>query len=392
MEGPQLITPPLFTPLAIRNVTFRNRIVLSPMCQYYAVSGAVTDWHLAHHARFAFGGLGGAIVEATAVTPNGRTTHGCTGLYCDSQIPDLARIASFYRRHGAVPGIQLTHSGRKASAARPWDGAAPLAPNGEEPGWETIAPSAVPLNADWPTPREMTLSDVGDAVMAFQMAAKRALAAGFEFVELHGAHGYLLHSYLSPVSNFRTDEFGGTLVNRMRFPLMVCRAIREIWPESKPLFYRTSAVDNVEGGLSIVDTIVFAKALSEIGVDVLDCSSGGISGPVALAVQVQPREGFQVPLAEAVRSNTRMKTMAVGLIVEPVMANRIIAAAQADLVALARELIADPNWAYRAAQALHLEDPHAILPPSYAFYLRRRPILTAIEKEKHYASNQLRNP
>ncbi|MCO5066276.1 MAG: NADH:flavin oxidoreductase/NADH oxidase [Rhizobiaceae bacterium] len=368
--------PALFTPLTIAGLTLRNRIVLSPMCQYYAVDGAVTEWHLAHHARYALGGLGAALVEATGVTPEGRTTHGCTGLYSDDQIPGFAEIAALYRRHGTSPGIQLTHSGRKASAARPWDGAAPLERDGPEPGWETIAPSAIPVRDGWPTPRAMTLADIDRTVLDFQTAARRALAAGFDFVELHGAHGYLLHSFLSPISNKRTDEFGGTLANRMRFPIMVSRAIREIWPSDKPLFYRTSAVDNVDGGLSIDDTVIFARALSEAGVDVMDCSAGGIAGPIALAKQTEHYAGFQVPYAEAVRAGSPMKTMAVGLIVEPRMAERIVASGQADLVALARELIADPNWAYRAARELGLDDPHAVLPPSYAFYLRRRPVLT----------------
>ncbi len=343
------------------------------MCQYYAVDGAVTDWHFAHHARFALGGLGAAIVEATGVTAQGRSTYGCTGLYRDAHISGMAQIASLYHRHDTVVGVQLTHSGRKSSAARPWDGAAPLSTEGPEPAWETVAPSAIPVREGWHTPKALTLAEIDETVAAFRTAALRALAAGFDFVELHGAHGYLLHSFLSPISNVRDDEFGGSLANRMRFPIMVSRAIREIWPRHQPLFYRTSAIDNVEGGLSIEDTIEFAKALSQVGVDVLDCSSGGISGSVALASQTQ-HAGFQVPLAEAVRANSTMKTMAVGLIIEPSLAERIIATGQADLVAIARELIADPNWAYRAARELGLEDSHGVLPKSYAFYLRRRPV------------------
>jgi 2,4-dienoyl-CoA reductase-like NADH-dependent reductase (Old Yellow Enzyme family) len=369
-----LARPKLFTPLTIRNVIIRNRIVLSPMCQYHAIDGAVTDWHQAHHARYALSGLGAALVEATGVTPDGRTTYGCTGIYSDAHIPGLKRIAALYKAHDTVPGIQLTHSGRKASAARPWDGAAPLPFDGDEPGWRTVAPSAIALREGWQTPRAMSIAEIGEMVTAFQTAAKRALAAGFDFVELHGAHGYLLHSFLSPISNHRGDEFGGSLANRMRFPLAVCRAIREIWPSDKPLFYRTSAIDSVEGGLTIEDTIVFAKALAEAGVDVLDCSSGGIIGPVALGKEA-PIAGFQVPYAAAVRAETPLKTMAVGLIVEPRMAEDIVASGKADLVALARELIADPTFAYRAAKELGLDDPHGVLPMSYAFWLRRRPVL-----------------
>ena len=352
------------------------------MCQYYAVDGAITDWHIAHHGKFALGGLGAALVEATSVTPEGRTTHGCTGIYDDAHIAGFARIAALYRSHGTSPGIQLTHSGRKASAARPWDGAAPLPRDGDEPGWETVAPSAIPLREGWHTPRALTVPEIDETVLAFSTAGKRSLAAGFDFVELHGAHGYLLHSFLSPISNHRTDDFGGSIENRMRFPLMVCRAIREIWPENLPLFYRTSAVDNVDGGLSIEDTVIFAKALAEVGVDVMDCSSGGISGPVALAKQTQHYAGFQVPFAEAVRRGSPLKSMAVGLIIEPEMAEDIVATGQADLVALARELIADPNWVYRAALKLGHEDPHGVLPLSYAFYLRRRQQPTSARADK----------
>ena len=343
------------------------------MCQYYADDGAVTDWHFAHHGRFALSGLGAAFVEATAVSAEGRTTYGCTGIYRDDHIPGWARIVSTYRAQNTAIGIQLTHSGRKSSAARPWHGAAPLTANGGEPAWQTIAPSAIPLREGWPAPRAMSIAEIDEAVRDFQMAAKRALAADFDLLELHGAHGYLLHSFLSPISNVRTDQFGGSLADRMRFPLGVCRAVREVWP--RPLFYRTSAVDNVEGGLSIEDTIAFAKALSEVGVDVMDCSSGGIAGPVALSNQAQQYAGFQVPFAAAVRANSGMKTMAVGLIFEPEMAETIVAAGQADLVALAREMLVDPNWAYRAARTLGVEDPLSVLPMSYAFFLRRRPNL-----------------
>lgn len=378
-----MTTPILFTPLAIRGLMLRNRVVLSPMCQYYAEGGAVTDWHLAHHGRFALGGLGAALVEATAVSPDGRSTHGCTGLYDDAHIPGLARIVALYHGQDTAVGIQLTHSGRKASAFRPWDGAASLPAQGPEPGWPTVAPSAIAVREGWPTPHALTHAEIGEVVLAFQTAARRALAAGFDFVELHGAHGYLLHSFFSPISNVRSDEFGGSLANRMRFPLMVCRAIREIWPAAKPLFYRTSAIDNVEGGLLIEDTIALAKALSEVGVDVMDCSSGGISGAVALAAnQSRLRAGFQVPYAAAVRSQAKMKTMAVGLIIDPALAERVVADGEADLVALGRELIADPNWAYRAARELGLEDPHAVLPMSYGFFLRRRPAVAASDETR----------
>ncbi len=365
--------PLLFAPLSIRGLTFRNRIVVSPMCQYYAVEGHPQNWHFAHHSRFALGGVGAAMVEATAVTRDGRISHGCTGIWEDDQIPEYRRIVDTYREHEVASGIQLAHAGRKASTARPWDGGGPLPADGE-PAWEAVGPSAIPAREGWPPPRALEREEIPDIVDAFRSAAVRALEAGFDFVEIHGAHGYLLHSFFSPLSNERTDEFGGDRERRMRLPVMVAEAIRTVWPAERPLFYRASVIDGVEGGITVEDTVALARALKGTGVDAIDCSSGGLLGSVSLGNKLPP-PGFQVPLAETVRREADISTVAVGLVTEPHQAEEILQNGQADFVAMAHQFIADPNWAYRAALELGLEDPHGILPFSYAFYLRRRAAL-----------------
>lgn len=364
--------PKLFSPLTLRGLVLRNRAVLSPMCQYQAVEGIMQDWHFAHHARFAAGGLGLAFVEATAVTRDGRITHGCTGIWDDGQIPGLARVVDLYRAHGTATGIQIGHAGRRGSALRPWDGARPIPEDADaEPAWETVGPSPVPERDGYPVPRALSVAEIEEIVAAFGRAAARAHAAGFDVIEIHGAHGYLIHSFFSPISNRRDDEFGGTREKRMRLPLLVAEAVRAAWPEDKPVFYRTSAVDNLPGGVTIEETVELARALKQRGVDVVDCSSGGMSGPATLsAAKIRP--GYQVPYAESVRRGAEMPTMAVGAILEPAQAEAIIAAGQADLVALGRQLMAEPHWLYRAAQELGLENPHAVLPRYYGFYLERR--------------------
>jgi 2,4-dienoyl-CoA reductase-like NADH-dependent reductase (Old Yellow Enzyme family) len=364
--------PMLFSPLVLRGTTLRNRAVLSPMCQYLAVEGRVQDWHFGHHARFASGGFGAAFVEATGVTRDGRITHGCTGLWEDGQIPGLKRIADLYRTFGTVPGIQIGHSGRRGSAARPWEGAAPLGQaSGPEAAWQTVGPSAIPERETYPVPRPLTVPEIEALVDAFRAAALRALAAGFEILEIHGAHGYLIHSFFSPVTNRRTDEFGGTLEKRMRFPLLVADAIRAVWPADRPVFYRASCVDNVPGGLVIDDTIRLAVALKAHGIDLIDCSAGGMTGSASLST-AKIRPGFQVPLAAAVRKGAGLPTMAVGAIIEPRQAEAILADGDADLVAIARQAMAEPHWLYRAARELGLANPHAVLPKYYAFFLERR--------------------
>lgn len=367
-----LSEPRLFSPLPLRGLTLRNRTVLSPMCQYEAVEGRVQDWHFTHHARFAAGGLAAAFVEATGVTRDGRITHGCTGIWEDGQIPGLKRIADTYRAHGTLPGIQLAHSGRRGSAMRPWDGAAPIRDkDGPEPAWQPIGPSPLPEREGYPVPRELTIPEIEGLVDAFSNGARRALAAGFDIIEIHGAHGYLIHSFFSPHSNRRTDEFGGSREKRMRFALLVAEAVREIWPEDKPVFYRASVVDNVDGGLTVEDSIGLAHALKQRGVDVIDCSAGGISKAVALSGS-KIRPGYQVALAAAIRRGTGVPTMAVGAILEPQQAEAILREGNADLVALGRQMMAEPHWLYRAAQELGLPNPHTVLPRNYSFYLERR--------------------
>jgi len=362
--------PHLFRPFTLRGVTFKNRIVVSPMCQYQAVDGVAGAWHFAHHARFALGGVGGAVIEATGVVAEGRITPGCLGLWHDGQIEPLARIAAIYHAEGAPVGIQLAHAGRKASSAAPWDGAGPLAA-ADPAAWRPVAPSAIAYGPDWPVPHELTAAEVDGLVAAFAAAAGRAVRAGLDFVEIHGAHGYLVHAFLAAVSNTRTDAWGGSPEKRMRFPLAVAEAVRAAVPDDMPVLYRASAVDSAAGGVSLDDTVALARALKACGVDLVDCSSGGILGPSASSVGA-PGLGFQVPYAAAVRAGAEIPTMAVGLIVSAAQAEAVLADGSADLVAIGRELLADSNFPYRAARELGLERPFEVLPRPYAFYLARR--------------------
>lgn len=363
--------PALFRPLALRGVTFGNRIVVAPMCQYLAVEGAPNAWHMAHHARFALSGVGAAIVEATAVTRDGRITHGCTGLYDDAQIEPWSRITALYREHGVPVGVQLNHASAKGATARPWEGAGPLALDGDEAAWECIAPSDVPMRAGWRAPRPATEGELDAIVEAFATAARRAVRSGFDFIELHGAHGYLLHEFISPITNRRSDAYGGDLAGRMRLLLRVAEATRAAIPDTMPLLWRASVTDGAPEGTTVEDSIALAGELKARGVDLMDCSSGGMIAPVSL-LQQKLAHGYQVPLAEALRRGAGIPTMAVGLITEPHAANAILEEGRADAVALARELIANPAWAYHAAIALGHDDPEAVLPQPYAFYLRRR--------------------
>jgi 2,4-dienoyl-CoA reductase-like NADH-dependent reductase (Old Yellow Enzyme family) len=363
--------PALFQPLTLRNVTFPNRIVVSPMCQYCAEDGFVNDWHISHHSRFALGGVGGAVLEASGVTRDGRITPGCLGIYLDAHIEGLSRVVGIYKRQGIPVGIQLAHSGRKGSAAVPLEGAAPLANCQPEKAWETVAPSAIPLNDSWPTPRALTQDEIESLIEAFGAAAKRAVAAGFDFVEIHGAHGYLMHSFLTALSNTRDDEWGGDLQGRMRFVLKIAEAVRASVPADMPVFYRASSVDGIEGGMELEDTIILARELKARGIDLIDCSSGGISGASGRASN-PPSPGYLVPYAKAVRKEAEIPTMTVGLITEADHANRIIEDGDADLVAMGRGLMADPNFPYHAAIALGHPEPHTVLPPAYGFFLKRK--------------------
>jgi len=348
----------LFSPLQIRGVTLKNRIVLSPMLQYCADNGHVNDYHLMHYGKYAAGGTGLVFIESTKVDPRGCSTPRDLGLWKDDFIAPFKRIADLVKRNGAVVGIQLGHSGRKARRSVPWEGRAPLATaagvdHGEE--WELIAPSAVAFNERYAVPREMTHDDIQESISNWGQAARRANEAGFDVLEVHGAHGYLLHQFLSPVANQRTDEFGGTPEKRMRFPIEVIREVRRYWPEHKPLFLRMSAVD--EAGWTTDDSSAVARVLKQHGVDVIDCSAGGMSD--AATGDGAPGYGYQVPYAQRIRAGADIKTMAVGLIIHADQAEEIIRSGSADLVALGRELLHNPNWPIDAAQKLGVESPFA---------------------------------
>ena len=366
--------PQLFTPIALRGVTLKNRIVISPMCQYSATDGQANDWHLVHLGRFALGGAAMVFTEATAVEARGRITHGDLGLWSDEQVPGLKRVAAFLRANGAVPAIQLAHAGRKASMQRPWYGNAALTAadhaRGDEP-WPVVAPSSIALEAGWLTPHALTREDIRELKEAWRAAAVRALGAGFEVVEMHSAHGYLSHEFLSPLTNKRSDEYGGSRENRMRFTLEIAETVRAVWPEDKPMFVRVSSVDGVEGGWAIEDTVALARELKARGVDVIDCSSGGIAGP-ATAAGVKRAPGFQVPFAAQLRRETGVKTMAVGLILDGSQAESILQAGEADLIAIGREALYDPNWFLHAEAALGATGEFESWPQQYGWWLTRR--------------------
>ena len=349
--------PLLLQPLKLKGLTLRNRIVISPMCQYSAVDGVAQDWHLVHLGRFALGGAGLVTVEATGVEARGRISPGDMGLWNDDQARALARIVDFLKANGSAAGIQLAHAGRKASMSVPFAGERLLQPS--EGGWQPVAPSAIPFSPAYAVPQALDLDGLRAIVEAFRLAARRALAAGFHFVEIHAAHGYLLHEFLSPIANQRTDGYGGSFENRARLPLEVVDAVRAEWPDDLPLFVRISATDWAEtGGWTIDDSVRLAPLLRDRGVDLIDVSSGG-QIPNA-KIPVVP--GFQVPFAARIRRQAAIPTAAVGMITDAAQANAIVAGGEADLVFLARELLRDPYWPLHAAAAL--EEP-AAWPPQY---------------------------
>jgi 2,4-dienoyl-CoA reductase-like NADH-dependent reductase (Old Yellow Enzyme family) len=341
----------LFSPFPLRGLEFRNRIFVSPMCQYSAADGVPNDWHLVHLGARAVGGAALVMAEATAVSPRGRISPGDLGLWSDEQARAFQRITAFIGAQGAVPGIQLAHAGRKASTAAPWHGGKPLGSG--EGGWETVAPSAIRFVAGYPTPHELSGAEIRGLVTQFAAAARRAAAAGFQVVEIHSAHGYLLHEFLSPLTNQRRDEFGGSLENRVRFPLEVARAVREAFPESLPVFVRVSATDWVEGGWDLMQSIQLARWLKDAGLDLIDCSSGGIVADAVAPVAA----GYQVPFAAAIRREACIPTAAVGLITDPQQAEQTLVCGDADAVFLARAFLRDPHWPLRAAQALDVDVP-----------------------------------
>jgi 2,4-dienoyl-CoA reductase-like NADH-dependent reductase (Old Yellow Enzyme family) len=342
----------LFEPLSIRDVKLRNRIVVSPMCQYSSTDGFVNDWHLVHLGSRAVGGAALVMTEAAAVVPEGRITPHDLGIWKDSHIEGLARILQFLIQQGAVAGMQLAHAGRKASAAVPWKGGHPL--EERDGGWRPIyAPSALPFDSKSPVPQELTLHQIASLVESFGVAAGRVLQAGFQVIELHAAHGYLLHEFLSPLANRRNDLYGGSFDARIRFLCEVVEAVRKQWPERLPLFVRLSCVDWVEGGWTLEDTVALARRLKTAGVDLIDCSSGAIVPGASIPLGA----GYQVPFAERVRREAQILTGAVGLITAPAQAETIIRSGQADVVLLARQFLRDPYWPLHAARELGVEGP-----------------------------------
>ena len=337
----------LFSPLKIKNIELKNRIAVSPMCEYSSEDGFANDWHLVHLGSKAVGGAGLIITEATAVSAEGRISFADLGIYHDEHIPKLKQITDFIHSHGTIAGVQLAHAGRKASHAEPWNGGKQI-PSDQKNGWKALAPSAIPFGENEEAPLELDKAGIEKIKADFKAAAKRAIAAGFKVIELHGAHGYLLHEFLSPVSNKRTDEYGGSFENRIRFMLEVVAAVREVWPVENPLFVRISATEWTEGGWTADDSVALAKILKDKGVDLLDCSSGG---NVANA-KIPLKPGYQVEFAEKVKKESSILTGAVGLITTAFQANEIIQEGEADVVFLAREMLRDPHFPLRAAHEL----------------------------------------
>lgn len=371
----------LFSPLTLRSVTFANRVAVSPLCMYSAVDGVAQPFHFAHLSTFARGKAALVFSEATAVEPAGRITPQCLGIWTDEQRDALKPITAFIDSMGCVPGIQLAHAGRKAATSSPFAGGGKPLATDDPSGWHVVGPGVEPVAPGFQEPRALTESDIADLTQSFVTAARRSLEAGFKVIELHGAHGYLLHSFLSPLSNTRNDGYGGDLAGRMRFPLEVCRAVRAEIGESVPLFFRISAIDGRQGGWSLDDSVALSRELKAAGVDVIDCSSGGISGAPRFRQTDDNKPldagsarglGFQVPFAERVRREAEVLSMAVGVIVDPHQAEDIVASGQADFVALGREIMHDPFWALHAAQALGVDDDFAMWPPQYKWAVDRR--------------------
>jgi 2,4-dienoyl-CoA reductase-like NADH-dependent reductase (Old Yellow Enzyme family) len=368
--------PLLFSPLNIRDVTLENRVVISPMATYSAVEGVANDWHLGHYARLALGQPASVMVEATAVTAQGRITNGDMGIWSAAHVAPLRRLAEFMKSVGVVPSIQLAHAGRKGSMQRPWHGNGALTPADLARGdrtWEIVGPTAEPIDKGYIAPNALSGADMRKLATQWADGAKRAIEAGFEIVEIHNAHGYLAHQFLSPISNTRNDSYGGDFAGRTRFPLEIAEAVRAAVPKGTPVFVRVSAVDGIDGGWSMDDTVAYARALKERGIDLVDCSSGGLKGPATVA-RIKRTWGFQVPFAERVRREAGVMSMAVGLILDPHHADDILQQGQADLVAIGREALVNPSWPQMAEIALGRKPSEAMddWPVQYGWWLKHR--------------------
>lgn len=363
----------LFSPFTVRDLTFPNRLMISPMCQFTVRDGMVGDYHLVHLGRFALGGFGSVMVEATGVTPEGRISYGCTGLWKDEQIQPYARIVDFLHAEGTVAGIQLAHAGRKASTLPPWLYESKAVEPGAE-NWQPVAPSAEPHDADSLMPRALELSELPALVDAFADAAKRSLTANFDFVEIHAAHGYLLNQFLSPVANHRDDAYGGSQKNRMRLVLEIIEAVRGVWPDDRPLFMRVSAVDGRADGIQIEDSVELARLAKSLGVDVIDVSATGFTG-----ASVPQEPGQYGEFSRQIRDQAEIATMSVGMIADPKLAQDIIDDGRADLVAIARAALDDPNWARHARHMLE-SDATDIWNKQAGFAIQRWPLRQTVQR------------
>ncbi len=365
--------PLLFTPITLRGLTARNRVVVSPMSQYLARDGVPTDWHLVNLGKYAMGGAGIVFAEETSVEARARKTYGCPGIYTDEQARAWRRVTDFLREQGALSAIQLGHGGRKVATRSPWDGFAPLTEEDAKLGkapWRGIAPSPVPVRPGGPVPIEMDHSDIRAVIQAHVDACRRSMDAGFDILEIHGAHGYIIQQFLSPITNKRTDGYGGDIHGRMRFCLELVEAARAAWPKDQPLFFRSSCLDGKGGAWDMEDTVLLAREVKARGVDVFDCSSGGIEGPLTLAL-VPRVPGYHTPFAERIRREAGLPTMGPGLITDAHQAEAYLAEGRCDLVAMARELMWNPYWPAHAAKELGA-DAMSLLPPTHAWWLRRR--------------------
>jgi 2,4-dienoyl-CoA reductase-like NADH-dependent reductase (Old Yellow Enzyme family) len=381
--------PLLFRPITMRGVTARNRIMLGPMSQYLAVDGNLTDWHIVFYGQFAIGGAGIVCSEETAVEPRGRRTHHCAGIYTDAQVRGYRRITDFLKDLGAVPAIQLGHAGRRASSRSPWEGRKPLGAEDAAIGlapWTTVSASAIPHQPERPPPVALDIGEIKQEIAAWGAAARRAVDAGFEIIEIHGAHGYLINQFLSPLGNRRTDAYGGDRQGRMRFPLELVEAVRAAWPGDKPLFMRLSVLDGRGGIWDMDDTVALAGALKARGVDVIDCSYGGLEGNSSLPIMPRHLPGYMTKYSEHIRREVDIVTAIVGMITEPAQAEAILQAGQADIIAMAREMMVNPYWPLHAAKALGLPDWLNVLPENYAERLYPRE--AELQRQKESTSDE----